>query len=124
MVETAEREKANFITDMIYHPASEHNGYIHSQIVSGNEHIGLIPKKLVADSSYISGEQIKRYRDRRQELMGYTQGYAGPEKVSKTEAFEIDLEKRQAVCPAGVKSSSCGSGKSGNVYIYFDSKTC
>jgi hypothetical protein len=123
-VETAEGGKINFITDMIYQQANGHDGNIHDQLLSDNKRAGLEPKKLFADSNYLSGELIKRYRDHGQELMGYMQGYAGREKAFQTEAFEVDIENRQAVCPAGHRSIKSGCEKPDIIIIYFDSKRC
>ena len=100
VVETAEPGAVNFITDMIYQVANGHDSKIHDEIALGNEHFGFKPEKLFVDSSYLSGELIKQYRDREQELMGYLQGYAGREEKFRSEAFEIDLEKQIAICPA------------------------
>ena len=109
---------------MIYQQANGHDGNIHDQIATGNQYAGLAPKKLFVDSNYLSGELIKQYRDGGQELISYMQGYAGREKAFQTEAFEIDLEKQVAVCPAGHQSSKSGNGKHGEIYIYFATRIC
>ena len=124
MVETAETGKINFITNMIYQQANGHDGNIHEQIRIGNQHTGLSPKKLFADSNYLSAELLKRYRDRGQELMGYLQGYGGREKAFQNEAFDIDLKTGRTVCPAGHRNKSSTFNKNGRLYIYFAKTTC
>lgn len=124
VVETAERGKVNFITNMIYQPANEYDGDVHDQVSLDNERIGLEPNTLFADSNYVSGEHIKQYRDRGQELMGYPKSYGGKDKAFLLEAFDIDFDNYFSVCPAGYGSIRSSVEKSKNVNIYFDSKTC
>jgi hypothetical protein len=116
--------KVNFITNMIYQQANGHDGHVHDQITEDNERLGLKPRKVFVDSNYLSGELIKQYRDRGQELMGYMQGYAGREKAFQTEAFQIDIEHRTAVCPAGHQNISSGMDRTGVLRLYFDRTTC
>ncbi len=124
MVETAERGKVNFITDMIYQQANENDPCVHEQITADNEQIGLKPRKLYVDSGYLSAKLIKQYRDRGQELMGYMPGYGGREKAFQTEAFAIAIEKQVATCPAGHQNTTYSVQKDGNMNFYFDGITC
>jgi hypothetical protein len=124
VVETAERGKVNFITDMIYQPANEVDRDVLEQLTTDIEQLGLKPGKLYVDSGYISAEMIKSFRDRGQELMGYMPGYGGREKAFQTEAFAIDIEKEVAICPAGHQNTTVGHWKNGNVVFYFDGDTC
>lgn len=110
---------------MIYQEANGHDGNIHEKVRQGNDRLGLNPEKLYADSNYLSGEWIKRYRDHGQELMGYMQRfYSGREPAFQNEAFDIDIEKREAVCPAGHRSIKTGVEKPDIITIRFDYKKC
>lgn len=124
VVETAESGKVNFVTDMIYQSANEHDGKVHDQIALGNERVGLSPPKTFADSNYVSGERIKQYRDHGGELMGYIQHHGTREPAFRLEAFEIDCENRSAVCPAGHRSDRSRIDTDGRTRIYFDGPTC
>jgi len=73
VVETAEKGQVNFITDMIYQKANEHDSKIHEKVKEGNEQKGLQPDKLYADSGYVNGASLKEYKRHGQELMGYIQ---------------------------------------------------
>ncbi|HDZ27253.1 MAG TPA: hypothetical protein ENH65_12175 [Candidatus Aminicenantes bacterium] len=55
VVETAEKGKVNFITDMKYQKSNENDSQIHDKVKEGNERTGLHPEKLYADTNYISG---------------------------------------------------------------------
>lgn len=125
MAETAEKGKVNFITDVIYQKAPEHDSRIHEKFREGTERRGLDPEKLYADSGYINGQSICEYQGRGQELMGYMQG----ENKRKPEAFRmakfsVDMEKLEAVCPAGHLSARSTVKKGGYFNIYFDQSTC
>jgi hypothetical protein len=125
VVETARRGEINFITNMIYQEANGHDGDVHDEVRAGNDRLGLSPEKLYADSNYVSGAWIKSYRDHGQELMGYVQEYyTGRDPAFDTEAFEIDFEKHEAVCPAGHRSVKKGVEKPDVIKIRFDYKTC
>jgi hypothetical protein len=125
VVETARPGEINFITNMIYQQANGHDGNVHDQVREENERLGLAPAKMYADSNYISGAWINSYRDHGQELMGYVQEYyTGRDSAFETEAFQIDFEKHEAVCPAGHRSIRSGLEKPDTIRIRFDYRTC
>lgn len=70
VVETAQKEKINFITNMIYQQAQAHDCNIHEKLREGNECRGLHPEKVYADMSYINDGAICGYyeyvRERRE----------------------------------------------------------
>jgi hypothetical protein len=125
VAETAEKGKVNFITDVIYQKAHEHDSRIHETFREDNDRRGLDPEKLYADSSYISGPSICEYRRHGQELMGYMKGVIKrkPEPF-RMDRFTVDMEKLQAVCPAGHVSARSTIRKGGYFNIYFDRSTC
>ena len=125
VVETAVKGKINFVTNMIYQAANRHDKDVHDQLHSDNRQIRLSPAKLFADTSYVTGETIKKWRERGVELMGYVQGIGSPrEKEFLPDAFEIDFENRMAVCPAGHRNTNSAIHNRGNLILYFDSQTC
>jgi transposase len=125
VVETAEKGKINFVTDMIYQKSNEDDSQIHEKIKEGNTHRGLHPKKLYADSSYISGGAIREYSTKGQTLMGYIRG--GTEKKPagfKLADFSIDMNTMKATCPAGHESEKSSMEKDGKTRIYFSRQSC
>lgn len=125
VVETAEKGKVNFITDMIYQKANEHDSKIHEKVKEGNEQKGLQPDKLYADSGYVNGASLKEYKQHGQELMGYIQKEttAKPE-AFKVEKFSIDMKTLEATCPAGHMSEKSSIRKNGDINIYFSKNVC
>lgn len=125
IVETAEAGKINYITNMIYQTAHHHDGAVHELIRDGNELLQLQPRKLFADSNYISGETIKKSRENGTELMGYLQGVSSPrEKKFLPDGFRIDMQKLTAVCPAGHRSRHARIDSRGDRTFIFDPQIC
>ena len=124
IVETAEPGKINFITNMIYQQANEHDGKVHEQIAVGNKHIGVNPPKTFADSNYVSGQVIKQYRDSGGELMAYIQRHGDRQPAFQLAAFEIDCENHTATCPAGHPSERARIEADGATRIFFNEETC
>jgi transposase len=125
VVETAEKGKINFITNMIYQRANESDIKIHEKVRESNENKGFKPEKLYADSNYIDGGRIREYRDHGQELMGYIQEEITKKPEGfKAENFSIDIDTLQATCPAGRVSHSSLFHKNGKLNISFSKKTC
>ncbi len=125
VVETAEKGKVNFITDMIYQKSNEDDSKIHGKVKEGNEQKGLKPEKLYVDGSYISGAYIYDYRENGQELMGYMKGSSSrkPEDF-KLDKFSIDMGTMKATCPAGQVSVKSTIKKNGDINIFFSKTTC
>jgi hypothetical protein len=125
VVETAQKGKINFITNMIYQQAHAHDCNVHEKLREGNECRGLEPEKVYADMSYINGGAICEYRNRGQELMGYMQGeYTRKPEEFKAYSFSIDMQKREAICPAGQIASNAILRKDGYVEFQFRQRIC
>jgi len=125
IVETAEKGKINFITNMIYQKAQEHDSQIHEKIRAGNKRRGLEPEKVYADMAYISGGAICDYRKQKQKLMGYIQGeYTKKPEEFKAYSFSIDMEKLQAICPVGQMNSRVTVTKDGYIRFSFQQHIC
>lgn len=126
IVETAEAGKTNYITNMIYQTAHHHDRSVHETIRKENERLDLHPRKLFADTNYVSGEAIKIARENGTELMGYMQGVGSKrEKEFLPDAFKIDMQNLTAVCPAGHRNRSARiDGLRGDRTFTFDPQTC
>lgn len=125
VVETAQKGKVNFITNMIYQQAQAHDCNVHEKLREGNECRGLEPEKVYADRSYVNGGAIREYRNHGQELMGYIQGeYTRKPEEFKAYSFSIDMQKREAICPAGQVSSNAALRKDGYVEFKFPQRIC
>jgi hypothetical protein len=110
---------------MIYQSAHHYDGGVHEQIRMENKRLDLHPRKLFADTNYISGETIKRSREAGTELMGYLQGISSPrEKKFLPDGFRIDMQKLTAVCPAGHRSTRARIHSRGDRLFLFDPQTC
>jgi transposase len=125
VVETADRGKVNFITDMVYQGANEDDSQIHEKVMEGNDRNGLAPEKLYGDTRYINSDAMHDHLERGTKLMGYIQEDTSkrPE-AFKQSNFVVDTEKREAICPAGKCSEKSTTGKDGTIYIYFGRETC
>ena len=125
VVETAQKEKVNFITNMIYQQAQAHDSNIHQKLREGNECRGLKPEKMYADRSYINGGAICEYREHGQVLMGYIQGETAKKPQQfKASNFSINMQELTAVCPAGHPAMSATFQKDGSVGFRFRQVTC
>ncbi len=124
-METAEKGKINFITNMIYQEAQENDSKIHEKIKEGNGQRGLSPKKIFADSNYIGGKFIKEYRENGQELMGYMQENGTVrDKDFRNDKFIIDMKTYKTKCPAGKQSINSYIQKDGRINVYFSRDDC
>jgi len=125
VVETAEKGKINFITGMIQQAAQENDNKILPKVEKNNESHDLKPEKLFADSNYISSKDIKDFKEKNQELMGFAQQDSSQKPDDyKLEKFEIDMSTFSAVCPAGNKSEKTVEQKNGDYNIYFSKAGC
>lgn len=82
------------------------------------------PKKMYADAGYTSGAELARARDEGRELRGPVQpGAPRKDGCYTSEAFDVSIEKRSAVCPAGRRSTNCSrleNGKTGDADYRFE----
>jgi hypothetical protein len=125
VVETAQKGKVNFITNMIYQQAQAHDCNVHAKLREGNECRGLEPEKVYGDMGYINGGAICEHRKHGQELMGYVQGEntKKPEEF-KAYSFSIDMQKREAICPAGQVTRNTTLRPDGYVEFQFRQQIC
>jgi transposase len=84
------------------------------------------PSELYADAAYISAEKLEEARAEGRELIGPAQ--PGPARNNRfgVEDFDVRVEERQAICPAGHPSTQCSrleEEKSGKVNFRFEWST-
>jgi transposase len=111
-----------FITAMVTQPAigSEDAGMQQAQVEQRQS--GLEPaSELYVDSGYISAGRLREAAEAQRELIGpaKSSSQAG---VFRTDAFDVDVEKKTAVCPAGQPASACQGfhdGRSGKMNYRF-----
>jgi transposase len=90
---------------------------------------GIQPREQIVDQSYMSGPNLAQSAERGIDLVGRPeQDHGAPEGYRQAD-FQIDEEKKEAVCPAGHKSvlwseKPIGDGQRCRVRIRFASKTC
>ena len=65
------------------------------------------PSELFVDGAYVSAQLIIDARQGGWELVGPAQEPGSKSKTFKSDAFDVDVENRVAICPAGKNSSNC-----------------
>ena len=65
------------------------------------------PEEMVVDGAYVSGESLQKAEQEGYELTGPAQEPGAKNQGFKSDAFNVDVENRQAVCPAGLENSAC-----------------
>jgi hypothetical protein len=125
IVETADpKGSVNFITGVIEEGARQSDQKSHDALMAQNEKFGLKPKKVYADSNYISGQAIAKYRANSQELMGYFAPPSGNKSGFGISSFAIREQDYSAVCPAGRRSARTSLQSDGRRNIYFGKADC
>jgi hypothetical protein len=117
----------NFIDDIITQPAtaSEKAGMAlveAEQAKSGAEP----PPKMYVDAGYVSARKLAEAQEQGTELIGPAPG--PPRKAGRfsAEDFTVEIQKRQAVCPAGKTSTQCSelkAKKTGRISYRFEWST-
>jgi hypothetical protein len=80
------------------------------------------PEILYADGAYVSGPSMAQARSESRELMGPT--IPSPNRgVYTADAFQVNVERRYAICPSGKTSTQCArmeAGKTGRITYRFE----
>ena len=98
----------NFITGMVTQPAYESDEAGAVQMAAEQAAMGLEPPPVqYVDGAYISAERLVQAQAEGRELIGPAQ--PAPQKDGRftVEAFQIQVEERQARCPAGKLNTQC-----------------
>lgn len=99
---------ASFITAIETQSATESDEAGMQQVLVEQASSGMDkPSELFVDSAYVSAQMIVDARQEGWELTGPAQEPGSKNKTFKSDAFDVDVENRRAVCPAGKTSSNC-----------------
>jgi transposase len=100
--ETVEDKGPGFITAMVTQTAVGSDEAGMTQVLAEQAAMGFEkPKQLYVDAAYISAEALAEAHREQRELLGPAVSARKPKEGTSVEAFAIDLEKGQAICPAG-----------------------
>ena len=97
-----------FITALETQPATGSDEAGMQQVLSEQAKNGLDkPSELFVDTAYVSAQTILQMQREGSELVGPAQEPASKNKTFKSDAFDVDVQNRTAVCPAGKSSTNC-----------------
>ena len=99
---------ANFLTAIVTQnaPASDKPGM--AAVLREQQSLGLeAPAKLYVDGAYICSEALQQARQQGRELRGPAPASPDRGKVFTVEAFDVHVEERSGICPAGQHSHNC-----------------
>lgn len=99
---------ASFLTAVVTQdaPASDKAGM--AEVFGEQQRLGLEPPAtLYVDGAYVSSEALLQAREEKRELRGPAPASPDRGKVFTVAAFDVRVEERYAVCPAGQRSSNC-----------------
>lgn len=84
-----------------------------------------MPSVIYVDAGYTSGAELARALEEGRELRGPVQPGPIKDGRSSSEAFDVNIEKRSALCPTGHRSTNCSrleNGKTGDAAYRFEWK--
>jgi len=114
----------NFITAIVTQNESESDKPGMDMVLSEQADMGLEPPSvLYVDGAYVCGPPLHEAQEEFRELHGPAPASPDRGKVFTVEAFDIKVEERQAICPAGQTSSNCSrlhEEKTGKVDYRFE----
>jgi len=123
-VEKGEPAK-NFLTAVSIQRATESDEAGRQQVLEEQGEMGLErPEVEYVDGAYVSAQEIVKTEEEGRQLMGPAQPAPSPRnKGFSAEAFEVFVEQRKALCPAGKQSTQCSrleGEKTGKVSYRFE----
>ena len=117
----------NFITGIVTHPAYQSDEAGAVQMEREQARMGLEkPPVLYVDGACVSAQQLAQAQAEGREIIGPAQPSPGKEGRFTVEDFQIHVEERQAICPAGKASTQCSrleEASSGKVSYRFEFST-
>lgn len=118
----------NFITSLMTHPAYESDEAGALQLEAQQAALGLAkPPVQYVDGAYVSAQQLAAAAAEGRELIGPAPGAPDNNQGRfTTERFEVRVEQRVAVCPAGHQSTQCSrleEAQNGKVNYRFEWST-
>jgi hypothetical protein len=99
----------NFVTGMVTHPARESDEEGALKMEAEQQAMGLDkPSVQYVDAAYISAQKLWEAQTEGRELIGPAPGPANNNESRFTsQAFQVTVERRAAICPAGHPNSQC-----------------
>jgi transposase len=97
----------SFITEILTTEAAQDEmAGLAQALKSEQEHLEIEPQAMYADAGYVTENTLAQAAQNGMELLGPTRPdpHKGP---YNADAFHVDIEKRQAVCPQGNLSTQC-----------------
>jgi len=115
----------NFLTAVMIQRATESDEAGREQVLEEQAEMGLErPEVEYVDGAYVSAKEIVKAKEEGRQLMGPAQPAPSPRnKAFSAEDFQVRVEERIAVCPAGKQSTQCSrleEEKSGKVVYRFE----
>ena len=106
---TAGEPTRNFVTGMVTHPARESDEEGALKMEAEQQALGLDkPSIQYVDAAYISAQKLWEAQEEGRELIGPAPGPAhNNEGRFTSEAFQVTVERREAICPAGHPNTQC-----------------
>ena len=114
----------NFITDIEVTNAAQPDVQYTQKAIDRQIEQGFVPEELSTDQGYESGYHIAQAESKGVVLMGPV---AAPNKKGieiSQESFSIDLERKEATCPQGNKSTYWKMDQKGSIQIRFPQGAC
>ena len=98
----------NFILGIVTHPAYESDEAGSLKMEAEQAAMGLEkPPVQYVDAAYISAQELVRTAAEGRELIGPAPGASSHDGRFTTEQFQVSVEQRKAVCPAGKENTQC-----------------
>ena len=94
------------ITDIAVHSAIETDSAALPDIQDRLEERDMQPQKQIVDGGYCNGKTLKDSEERGIDLLGFVQNSSAKPPGFRLSEFDIDLDGRRAVCPAGNLATS------------------
>jgi len=117
----------NFLTGIVTHRAQESDEVGEGKMEQERAAMGLEkPPVQYVDGAYVSAEKLAQAQAEGRELVGPAQSAPRKEGRFSVEDFQIQVEERQAVCPAGRASTQCSRlevAETGKVSYRFEFST-
>ncbi len=93
------------ITDIGIHSANEADGKALEEIQQRLAQRGLLPEKQYVDQAYCNGKTLQDSEEKGLDLRGFIGSNSRKPVGFRLQDFDVDVERRQARCPAGKKAT-------------------
>ena len=117
----------NFITAMATQPAIASDDAGLPLVEEEQQAMGLDkPKELYVDGAYVSAERLVQAKAEGREIIGPAQASPRREGCFSVDEFQVHVEERKAICPAGKESTQCSrleEEKTGKVHYRIEWST-